>query len=54
VAEEALIDRVYDRISEREIWIPYYEVKVHVGKYIDRRNRKSPLFKSSEIEAEKK
>lgn len=35
-----IVDKVYDRINEREIWIPYYEAKAHIGKYIDRHNRK--------------
>jgi len=36
-----IIDNVYDKINEREIWIPFYEAKVHIGKYIDRQNRKA-------------
>ena len=41
--KEALIDIVYDKMNEKEIWIPYYEVKIHIGKFIDRQNRKHPL-----------
>jgi len=36
-----IIDNVYDKINEREIWIPFHEAKAHIGKYIDRQNRKT-------------
>ena len=36
-----IINNVCDKINEREIWIPYYEAEAHIGKYIDRQNRKS-------------
>jgi len=36
-----IIDNVYDKINEREIWIPFHEAKVHIGKYIDGQNRKA-------------
>lgn len=36
--------KVYERVEEREIWIPYGEFHIHVFKAIDRINRKSPLF----------
>ena len=39
-----VVDRVYARINERGIWIPYGEMKTNVGKMLDRLNRKSPLF----------
>jgi hypothetical protein len=38
--KEAVLDKVYDRINEREMWIPWGEFKTHAGKFIDRRNRK--------------
>jgi hypothetical protein len=38
--KEAVLDKVYDRINEREMWIPWGEFKAHAGKFIDRRNRK--------------
>jgi hypothetical protein len=37
---EAVLDKVYGRINEREMWIPWDEFKAHAGKFIDRRNRK--------------
>jgi len=43
-AKQIVIDKVYSWIREREIWIPYDEAAVNIGKYIDRENRKSPLF----------
>jgi hypothetical protein len=36
----AVLDKVYDRINGREIWIPWDEFIAHAGKFIDRRNRK--------------
>ena len=36
-----IIDTVYDKINERELWIPFYEVKENVGKHIERQNRKA-------------
>jgi len=43
-AKQIVIDKVYSWIREREIWIPYDEAAVNIGKCIDRENRKSPLF----------
>jgi 8-oxo-dGTP diphosphatase len=39
-----LLDRIYQRVCEREIWIPYGEFKMNVSKRLARLNRKSPLF----------
>ncbi|MFT8889768.1 MAG: GNAT family N-acetyltransferase [Ethanoligenens sp.] len=39
-----VIDRIYARIDERGIWIPYGEMKVNVGKKLDKLNHASPLF----------
>lgn len=39
-----IIDKVYARINDRGIWIPYREMKINVGKMLDRLNHKSPLF----------
>lgn len=36
-----VIDNVYEQINQREIWIPFYEVKQAVGKFIDRLNRRT-------------
>lgn len=41
--KEAVIDRVYEHINAKEIWIAYYEVKSHVGEFIDKQNRKYSL-----------
>ena len=38
--KETVLDKVYDRVNEREMWIPWDEFKIHAGKFIDRRNRK--------------
>ncbi|MDL2234654.1 hypothetical protein LJC07_00680 [Christensenellaceae bacterium OttesenSCG-928-L17] len=43
--KEEVIDAVYARVVERDIWIPYSELKQAVNKKIDRLNRKSPLFR---------
>jgi len=29
-----ILDKVHDRILEREIWLPYGEIKIHVCKFI--------------------
>jgi len=42
--KDEIISRVYARIEERGVWIPYGEFHRHVAAAIDRRNRKSPLF----------
>lgn len=39
-----VIDRIYARIGERGIWIPYGEMKINVGKKLDKLNHASPLF----------
>lgn len=44
---EVVLDKIYDHITERNIWIPYGEFHSHVDVIIDRLNRKSPLFKPS-------
>lgn len=43
-----VFDEVADKVNQREIWIPYFELKLHVNKMIDRLNRKNPLFKRKE------
>lgn len=43
-----IFDEVADKVNQREIWIPYFELKLHVNKMIDRLNRKNPLFKRKE------
>lgn len=42
--KQIVVDKVYDRIKEREIWIPYGEAAAHIEKHLNRENRKSPLF----------
>lgn len=42
--KEDVLDKVHEHVIERDIWIPYGELKAHVGKAIDRLNHKSPLF----------
>jgi hypothetical protein len=39
--KEVILYKVHDRINERDIWIPWDELKAHVEKMIDRRNRKA-------------
>ena len=51
--KEAVLDKVYDRINEREMWIPWDEFKAHAGKFIDRRNRKLSEAPSEREPAEK-
>ena len=46
-SKRIVVDKVYGRIREREIWIPYDEAAANIGKYIDRENRKSPLFRTA-------
>lgn len=46
--KEAVLDRVYEHINAKEIWIPYYEIKSHVGKFNDKQNRKHPLNDKAE------
>lgn len=36
-----VVDSVYERINEKEIWIPYREAKANISKFIDRQNRRS-------------
>ena len=43
--KQAVIDKVMDRIRERSIWMPHHEAEPHISNYIDRANRKSPLFR---------
>ena len=42
--KDIVVDKVYERVNERGIWIPYGEFHTHVYKAIDRLNHKSPLF----------
>ena len=39
-----VINRIYARIEERGIWIPYGEFRIHVNKVIDKLNRNSPIY----------
>ena len=39
-AKQDVIDNVTTRVSERRIWLPSYELRAGIGKYIDRLNRK--------------
>ncbi|MCL2637302.1 MAG: hypothetical protein FWD48_02930 [Oscillospiraceae bacterium] len=39
-----VLDSVWKKILEREIWIPRYEYERNAGKMIDRLNRKCSLF----------
>lgn len=48
-----IFDEVDEKVKQREIWIPYGELKSHVNKIIDRLNRKHPLFDREEIDKEK-
>jgi hypothetical protein len=52
--KEAVLDKVYARINEREMWIPWDEFKAHAGKFIDRRNRKLSVVPTSEREPAEK
>jgi hypothetical protein len=38
---DAVLDKVYGRICERGIWIPWGEAKLHLCKFIGRLNRKA-------------
>jgi len=42
--KKVVLDKVYDFINEKNIWIPYGEYYSHVSLMIDRLNRKNPLF----------
>lgn len=42
--KDIIIDTVYAKVVERGIWIPYGEYHSHVSVFIDRLNRKDPLF----------
>jgi len=42
--KDIVIDAVYDKVEGRGIWIPYGEFRRSVAKYIDRLNRRHPLF----------
>jgi len=39
-SKEALLEKVYESVKTRNIWIPYGEFRSHVGAYIDKLNRK--------------
>ncbi|MCL2035031.1 MAG: hypothetical protein FWG94_09920 [Oscillospiraceae bacterium] len=43
-SKDKIIGPVYDRIEQREIWIPYGEFHSRVSVMIDRLNRKHPLW----------
>lgn len=38
--KEQILDAVYDKIQEHEIWIPYYEVKQYFSSRLAKWNRK--------------
>ena len=38
--KDIIINAVYSKIEEREIWIPYGEVRKVINKFIDKHNRK--------------
>ena len=42
--KDLIMDVVYAKVEERGIWIPFHEYNSHVSAFIDRLNRKSPLF----------
>lgn len=42
--KDEVINRVYERIDERGIWIPYHEFRAHVAVFIDKLNHKNPLW----------
>lgn len=46
--KDKIIDAVHTQVEQRDIWIPYNELKPAVNKKIDRLNRKSLLFKPSD------
>lgn len=50
--KEEVINAVHTRVVERDIWIPYYELKQAVNKKIDSLNRKNPLFRPSNMSGE--
>ena len=41
--KKKLIADIVNKIDERGIWLPSYELERGIGKYIDRLNRKTPL-----------
>jgi uncharacterized membrane-anchored protein len=45
-----VLDAVWEKILERDIWIPYYKYERNAGKMIDRLNRKSSLSNMGEKE----
>jgi len=50
--KDEVIDAVYAKLDEREVWIPYHEFHSHVASYIDRLNRRSPLLKTRMLKTE--
>jgi len=38
-----IVEAVKEKVDEREIWLPFHELKNAVSKYIDRLNRKTNL-----------
>jgi predicted transcriptional regulator YdeE len=46
--KKPVIGKVMERLEARGICIPYEVAKPHIGKYIDRANRKSPLWNRME------
>lgn len=48
--KQIIFDRVYDRIEQREIWIPYGEARKNINKRIDRLNRKAQRSDEAQTE----
>lgn len=51
--KQRIFDKVYDRIVERQIWIPYEEMETAVNRLLDRQNRKWRLNATLEESEEK-
>jgi len=51
--KDIIIEAVYVKVEERGIWIPYGEYHSRVSVFIDRLNRKDPLFIRSAKKKEK-
>ena len=42
-----IFDNVYEKVNKRNIWIPYYEFKIHVNKLIDKLNKETNIFENN-------
>jgi hypothetical protein len=47
-----IVNRVYERIDERGIWIPYGEAYGHIVKSIERLNKKAKAQADTQIDAQ--